>query len=33
MLTSKIITESVENHSECSGCMNSCNRFVSTWSC
>jgi len=33
MLTSKIITESVENHSECCGCVNSCNKFVSTRSC
>jgi len=30
MLTSKIITESVENHTECCGCVNSCNKFVST---
>ena len=30
MLTSKIITESVENHSECCGCVNSCNKFFST---
>jgi len=30
MLTSKIITESVENHSECCGCVNSCKKFVST---
>jgi len=28
MLTSKIITESVENHSECCGCVNSCNKLV-----
>jgi len=33
MLTSKIITESVENHSECCGCVNSCNKLVSTRSC
>jgi len=33
MLTSKIMTESVENHSECRGCVNSCNKFVSTRSC
>jgi len=33
MLTSKIITESVENHSECCGCLNNCNKFVSTRSC
>jgi len=30
MLTSKIITESVENHPECCGCVNSYNKFVST---
>ena len=30
MLTSKIITESVEHHAECCGCVNSCNKFVST---
>jgi len=30
MLTSKIITESVEHHSECCGCVNSCSKFVST---
>jgi len=30
MLTSKTITESVENHSECCGWMNSCSKFVST---
>jgi len=29
MLTSKIITEIIENHSEFSGCANSCNKFVS----
>jgi len=33
MLTSKIITERVENPSECCGCVNSCNKFVSTRSC
>jgi len=33
MLTSKIITESVENHSECCGCVNRCNKFASTRSC
>jgi len=33
MLTSKIITECVENHYECCGCVNSCNKFVSTRSC
>jgi len=33
MMTSKIITESVENHSECCGCVNRCNKFVSTRSC
>jgi len=33
ILTSKIITEGVENHSECCGCVNSCNKFVSTRSC
>ena len=33
MLTSKIITESVENHSECCGCVNNCNKFVSTRLC
>jgi len=33
MLTSKIITEDVENHSECCGCVNSCNKFVSTGCC
>jgi len=27
------MTESVENHSECRGCVNSCNKFVSTRSC
>ena len=31
--TSKIMTESVENHSVCCGCVNSCNKFVSTRSC
>ena len=30
MLTSKITTEIIENHSEFSGCLNSCNIFV--WS-
>jgi len=33
MLTSKIITESVENHSECRECVNSRNKLVSTRSC
>ena len=33
MLTSKIITESVEIHSECCGCVNSCSEFVSTRPC
>jgi len=33
MLTSKIMTESVENHAECCGYVNSCNKFVSTRSC
>jgi len=33
MLTSKIITESVENHSACCRCVNSCNEFVSNISC
>jgi len=33
LLTAKIITESVENHSECCGCVNSCNKFVSTRFC
>jgi len=33
MLTSKIITECVENHSGCCGCVNICNKFVSTRSC
>ena len=28
MLTSKITTEIIENHSEFSGCLNSCNIFV-----
>jgi len=28
MLTSKIITKITENHSEVSGCPNSCNKFV-----
>jgi len=27
MMTSKIITESVENHSECCGCVYSCTDF------
>jgi len=33
MLTSKIITKMLENHSEFSGCPNSCNKFVAgpTW--
>jgi len=30
MLTSKTITESVENHSKCCGHVNSCNKFVLT---
>jgi len=29
MLTSKIIAEIIENHSEVYGCANSCNKFVS----
>jgi len=29
MLTSRLITEIIENHSEVSGCANSCNKFVS----
>jgi len=29
MLISKLITEIIENHSEVSGCTNSCNKFVS----
>jgi len=33
MLTSKIMTESVENRSECHRCVNSCNKFVLTRSC
>jgi len=33
MLISQILTESVENHSECCGCVNSCNKFVSTRPC
>jgi len=33
MMTSKIITESVENHSKCCGYVNRCNKFVSTRSC
>ena len=34
MLTSKIITEIIENHSEFSGCSKSCNHYVSSrsWS-
>jgi len=32
-LTSQRITESVENHSECCGCVNSCIKFVSDRSC
>jgi len=28
MLTSKMIAEIIENHSEFSGCPNSCNKFV-----
>ena len=32
MLTSKITTKFVENHSEFSGCPNSCNKFVSSQS-
>ena len=30
MLTSKIRTEIIENHSEFSGCQNSCNKFVTS---
>jgi len=30
MLTSKIITEIIENHSEFSGCSKSCNDYVSS---
>jgi len=30
MLTSKIVTQITENHSESSGCTNSCNKFVSS---
>jgi len=30
MLTSKVITEMIEHHSEFSGCRNSCNEFVSS---
>jgi len=30
MLTSKITTEIIENHSEFSGCRNSYNKFVSS---
>ena len=33
MLTSKILTESVETHAECCGCVNSSNKFVSTRTC
>jgi len=33
MLTAKIITEITENHSEFSGCPNSCNKFISSQSC
>jgi len=33
MLTSTIITESVENHYKCCGCVNRCNKFFSTRSC
>jgi len=33
MLTSTMITESVENHFECCGCVNSCNKFVLNRSC
>jgi len=33
MLTSKTITENVENHSECCGFVNSCNKFVTTTDC
>jgi len=29
----KILTESVKKHSECCGCVNSCNKFVSTGPC
>jgi len=32
MLTSKTITEIIENHSEFSGCRNSRNKSVSSWS-
>jgi len=27
MLTSKVITKSVENHSECCGCVNNCKKL------
>jgi len=30
MLTSKILTEIIENYSELSGCPNSCNKFISS---
>ena len=30
MLTSKVVTEIIENHSECYVCANSCNKFVSS---
>ena len=30
MLTKKITTKIIENHSESSGCANSCNQFVSS---
>jgi len=30
MLTSKIVTEMIEHHSEFLGCPNSCNKFVSS---
>ena len=33
MLTSEVITEIIENHSEVSGWANSCNKFVSNRSC
>jgi len=33
MLTSKMLTDSVENHPECYGCVNICNKFVLTRPC
>jgi len=33
MLTTKMISEITENHSEISGCANSCNQFISSRSC